>query len=125
MAGQNAGNFANDMMNIPPEAYGQYQHSAVMPDKGNSWGSTSWNGQGNGSGSPSNLNQWSTPQMDPNQFNMLMQQMQQRASQIPGSQYERYQPQGQQQPNTVSGMLQQGGQQPQQQPAPNPYIKQY
>jgi hypothetical protein len=100
-------------MNIPPEAYNQYEQSAVMPDNGNY---PTWNGPGNGPGSPSDVNPWyGQSNMQP-PMNDLMYRYPQGQTPDFGAMF-RYFEQQRQQPNTVSGILQQGGQQPQQMPA--------
>lgn len=140
-AGQNAGNVP---FNYPPQEY----YSAVTPNNRpqnpmqlspndmrnigtDRIGNQVWNGPGNGPGSPNDVN----PNYNPNQqmppMNDLMYRYPQGQAPDFGAMF-RYFEQQRQQPNTVSGILQQGGQQPQNEQQPqqpqqpiNPYIKQY
>ena len=102
----NAGQNGNGMeMNIPPEAYNQWVESAVMPEMDRGRPPMGWDLNGNGS--PNNFNQWSQPSNPQGQINDLMYRYPQGQSPNFGEMF-RYFEQQRQQPNTVSGMLQQG-----------------
>lgn len=107
--------------NMPSNAFpmpGGYERSAVMPDRGFQGNYPSWTGPGNGPGSPYDINPWYNPNQpmndlmyrypqgqNPNFGNMF------RGGGFPGGNFGNFTNEMPQQPNSVSGLLQQGGQQ--------------